>query len=308
MMIATIGTFDGLHLGHQALLDELRRTAIDLGMKPSVVTFDPVPSVVLAPEKTLPQITSTSERVALLRNLGFDNLILLSFNEHLVALSAEEFMLLLKEKYDVQALLLGYDHHFGKGAKLQFEDYRSIGEKLGLRVLQAKPLERHGVAVSSSRIRTYLLEGKVQEANELLGRPYTIAGQVVGGLQIGRSLGYPTANIKPNDIHKLIPADGVYAVRVWLDKCSCGEKRNCYDGMLYIGDRPTLGGGLARTIEVNIFDLSANLYAVGIKIEFIAYVRANQRFSSLEALQAQIARDEIAIREILSSPELEPIA
>lgn len=300
-MIATIGTFDGLHIGHQALLRELRATANNLGMRPVVITFDPIPSAVLAPEKMLPQISNTSERVSLLRSFGFETVILLSFNEHLAALTAEEFMLLLKEKYAVEALLLGYDHHFGKGAKLQFEDYEALGRQLGIRVLRAKPLERYGSAVSSSRIRSYLLEGRVREANELLGRVYSISGQVVGGLQIGRSLGYPTANIKPNDPHKLVPADGVYAVRVWLDRCSCGEKCNRYDGMLYIGDRPTLGGGLARTIEVNIFDLSANLYALGIKIEFVDYIRGNQRFDSLEALQAQIARDEKTIRHILKS-------
>lgn len=301
MMIATIGTFDGLHIGHQALLRELRATATNMGMRPAVITFDPIPSAVLAPEKTLPQISNTSERVSLLRSFGFETVILLSFNEHLAGLTAEEFMLLLKEKYAVEALLLGYDHHFGKGAKLQFEDYEALGQQLGIRVLRANPLERYGSAVSSSRIRSYLLEGRVREANELLGRAYSISGQVVGGLQIGRSLGYPTANIKPNDPQKLVPADGVYAVRVWLDRCSCGEKRSRYDGMLYIGDRPTLGGGLARTIEVNIFDLSANLYALGIKIEFVDYIRGNQRFDSLEALQAQIARDEQTIRHILAS-------
>lgn len=300
MIIATIGTFDGLHIGHQALLQELRARANSMGLRPAVVTFDPMPSAVLAPDRMLRQLNSTNERVALLRSLGFENVILLNFNEQLAALTAEEFMLLLRDKYDVSALLLGYDHQFGRGAKREFADYQSLGAALGLSVHRAQALELYGAAVSSSRIRRYLFEGSIQQANELLGRSYSLSGQVVGGLQIGRSLGYPTANIKPNDPHKLIPADGVYAVHIWLNGCRCGERRSCYDGMLYIGNRPTLGESLSRTIEVNIFDLSANLYALAITIEFVAYIRSNQRFPTLEALQEQIARDEKNIRNILA--------
>lgn len=300
VVFATIGTFDGLHLGHQALLEELRHEASARGMRPAVVTFDPVPSAVLAPDKMPAQLYSTSERVALLRAMGFETIILLNFQKALAQLSPLDFMQLLRDKYAVGGLLLGYDHHFGRrepgGAT---PDYVALGQTLGIEVLRSEALVLGGEVVSSSRVRHCLSMGKTREANELLGRLYSLSGQVVGGMQIGRSLGYPTANIKPEDPQKLIPADGVYAVHIWLDRCACGERCTRYDGMLYIGDRPTLGGGLARTIEVNIFDLSADLYAQRIRLEFVDYIRPNIRFASLEELTAQIARDEVQIRQVL---------
>lgn len=300
VVFATIGTFDGLHLGHQTLLAELRHEAEQRAMRPAVITFDPVPSAVLAPDKMPPQLYSTSERVALLRAIGFDTIILLNFHEALAQLSAGDFMQLLHDKYGVRGLLLGYDHHFGRRApEGAVPDYVTLGQALGIEVLRSEALTLGGEVVSSSRVRRCLSEGKIREANELLGRLYSLSGQVVGGMQIGRSLGYPTANIKPDDPMKLIPADGVYAVHIWLDRCACGERCTRYDGMLYIGDRPTLGGGLARTIEVNIFDLSADLYAQRIRLEFVDYIRPNIRFASLEELRAQIAQDEEQIRSIL---------
>lgn len=300
LVIATIGTFDGVHLGHQALLAELKRSAEELGMRPAVVTFDPSPAMVLHPSDRQAQLSTTSERVQYLRSMGLEDIILLNFNERLASLTSRDFMCLLKEKYGVGALLLGYDHRFGCDALQSFESYHALGQSLGLSVLQASALQHSGEAISSSRIRQLLLSGGLREANRLLGRAYTLSGQVVGGLQIGRSLGYPTANIKPDDEHKLIPYDGVYAVRVHLERCVCGERFSHHHGMLYIGDRPTLGGGLARTIEVNIFDLHANLYAKHLRIEFVDYVRPNQRFASLEDLQRQIALDEAYIRHTLS--------
>lgn len=300
LIIATIGTFDGVHLGHQSLLRELSDRATALGMRPAIVTFDPMPSVVLRPHDAVPQLTTTSERVSLLRQLGFDSIILLNFNESLAALSAEEFMGLLAAKYGVNTLLLGYDHQFGRGAKMSYEDYAAIAQRIGMSVIKADPLLEGSEAVSSSRIRTALLSGQTAQANALLGRPYSISGQVVGGLQIGRSLGYPTANIKPDDAMKLIPQDGVYAVRIYLDNCVCGERQSMYHGMLSIGNRPTLGEDLNRTIEVHVFDLETNLYAKKIRVEFIEYIRANQKFDSLDSLQSQIARDERQIRTLFN--------
>lgn len=301
LVCATIGTFDGVHRGHQALLGELRERAKALGLRPAVVTFDPAPSLVLRPDAECQLLSSTGERVSLLRGLGFEDIILLNFNEQLAALTAEDFMRLLSEKYAVGALLLGYDHRFGRGAKLGFDEYEALGKNLGIRVMQAQALVDSAEAVSSSRIRQCLLSGRLHEANRLLARPYALSGQVVGGLQIGRSLGYPTANIKPDTPHKLIPRDGVYAVRVYLEGCPCGERYRNYPGMLYIGNRPTLGGDLGRTIEVNIFDFNTNLYAQSLRIEFIEYIRPNEKFDSLEALQAQIAKDEVQIRTLLGA-------
>lgn len=299
-IIATIGTFDGVHLGHQALLAELGIQAERLGLNPAIVTFDPIPSKVLGSSQTFSLLSTTTERVTLLRSLGFKHIILLNFTPELAHLSAKDFMYLLRDKYHVQALLLGYDHRFGRGGKdLSFEDYKSLGKDLGLEVLRAEPMTLSDKLVSSSYIRRYLLEGNIEGANTYLGRSYSLSGQIVGGMQIGRSLGYPTANIKVNE-EKLIPQDGVYAVYVLLEHCTCRGRYTRYGGMLYIGDRPTLAEGLSRTIEVNIFDFSANLYAQEIRIEFIAYIRPNIKFSSLGALQEQIGKDEQDVRHTLA--------
>lgn len=299
-IIATIGTFDGVHLGHQALLAELGIQAERLGLNPAIVTFDPIPSKVLGSPQTFSLLSTTTERVTLLRSLGFKHIILLNFTPELAHLSAKDFMYLLRDKYHVQALLLGYDHRFGRGGKdLSFEDYKSLGKGLGLEVLRAEPMTLSDKLVSSSYIRRYLLEGNIEGANTYLGRSYSLSGQIVGGMQIGRSLGYPTANIKVNE-EKLIPQDGVYAVYVLLEHCTCRGRYTRYGGMLYIGDRPTLAEGLSRTIEVNIFDFSANLYAQEIRIEFIAYIRPNIKFSSLGALQEQIGKDEQDVRHTLA--------
>ena len=296
LVLATIGTFDGVHQGHQALLTELKEQAKKLGMRPAIVTFDPSPSLFFRPNGVHSQLSTTSERVSFLRLLGFEDIILLNFDRRLSKMTSAEFMLLLKEKYSVAALLLGYDHHFGSGKALSFEDYATLGHELGMSLLKAEPMYYDKEPISSSRIRRLLLSGKIREASLLLGRDYTLFGQVVGGMQIGRSLGYPTANIKPEDEYKLVPQDGVYAVKVGLEQCLCGERYSCHYGMLYIGDRPTLGGGLSRTIEVNIFDLDANLYAKHLRVEFVDYIRPNKRFNSLSELQEQIAIDEKQIR------------
>lgn len=296
MKLATIGTFDGVHTGHVALLSELKHLALSLGMSPAVVTFDPTPIQVLRPEHAPQTLMTISERISAVRSVGITDIILLNFNPNLAKLSAEEFMLLLRDKYGVQALLVGYDHHFGRGARLSFEEYQDLGEQIGIKLIQAKPLLAEGEPVSSSRIREALLTCRLGEANNLLGRSYSLSGQVVGGLQIGRSLGYPTANIKLDDAQLLVPADGVYAVRVQLDNCSCGQRTSLYTGMLCIGNRPTLSEGLARTIEVHIFDFNTNLYAQHMTLFFEHYVRPNKKFASLDELQEQIQRDETEIR------------
>lgn len=303
VIIATIGTFDGVHLGHQALLSELNTRAQVLGQVPAVITFDPPPVTVLRPDTEPRLLSSGLERLERLRSLGHQHIILLSFTAELASLSARSFMELLRDKYKVRGLLMGYDHRFGCDAELQIEDYIRLGEEVGIAVWQAGALSSESSPISSTRIRDLLLGGRLAEANALLGYDYTLSGRVVGGLQIGRSMGYPTANIVPDDRYKLVPADGVYAVKIRLEPRlgTDDSVASHHYGMLYIGDRPTIDEGLSRTIEVNIFDLSANLYAQRLRIEFVSYVRGNYRFPSLEALQVQIVQDEQTIRAIFST-------
>lgn len=295
-VIATIGTFDGVHRGHRALLNELL-TLVSAGdnLKPMVITFSPSPSRVLRPYVEYKQLCTIDERLGLLLHSGIESRIVLPFDHHISELTSEQFMCLLRDKYGVEELLLGYDHRFGHGALSDPDHYIEVGNKLGIRVHRSTPLLYEGLPISSSRIRTWLTEGDMQRANEALGYTYTLSGRVVGGLHIGRTMGYPTANIQLDDPEKLIPADGVYAVRVHTSQAQ-------HYGMLYIGNRPTVSSALARTIEVNIFDLSADLYTQRLEVALVHYVRTDHRFSSLEALQSQIAQDERNIRTYFNLP------
>lgn len=301
--VATIGTFDGVHRGHLALLEQMARVGNRLGLSVAVITFDPTPVEVLRPDLPISVLSSPLERVERFRSLGYEQIFLFPFTDKLAKLTAEQFMALLRDKYGVRALVLGYDHRFGSDSRGTEPDYEAIGKRLGVHVERADAYYEAGQAISSSRIRALLLEGKLAEANELLGYAYPLSGRVIGGLQIGRSLGYPTANLALDDPHKLVPADGVYAVRIRLEPRLgvVGSTATHHAGMLYIGNRPTLEEGLARTIEVNIFDLSANLYAQRMRLELVHYIRGNERFESLDALQAQIARDEVTIRSLLQA-------
>ncbi|KGN83642.1 riboflavin biosynthesis protein RibF [Porphyromonas sp. COT-290 OH860] len=287
-IIATVGAFDGIHLGHRALLTQLRDLAAELDLAPVVFTFSPHPAEVLRPELAPEHLAPLSQNVELLRVYGAERVEILAFTPELAARSAEQFMLELRECHGLRALLVGYDHQFGRGANLTYEDYEAIGRSLGITLYRGTSLHIDNAPVSSSRIRQLLRMGKIREANALLGYAYRLSGQVVGGMRIGRTMGYPTANIQPDDPRQLVPADGVYAVRVRIAD-------RMHTGMLYIGKRPTLDG-VSRTIEVNIFDLSADLYAQRLELHLESYVRNDCKFPSLEALQEQIARDEQTVR------------
>lgn len=298
LRIATIGSFDGVHRGHAALLNELRALAAEHSLKPLVITFDPLPSQVLGGGVSVPLLTTSGERITLIKEQGIEEVLVMRFDQHLAEHSAELFMKTLKERYTVRTLLLGYDHRFGRdGMRLSVEQYQALGKQQGMDVLCARALYDEGEPISSSRIRQALLSGRPELAARLLGRPYSLSGQVVDGLHIGRGLGYPTANIRPNAVGKLIPSDGVYAVRIHLLGSTCSTGAHGCPGMLSIGNRPTLGEGLARTIEVHILGLHADLYAQPVEIEFLAYLRPNKRFPSLEELKHQLEADEASVRD-----------
>ena len=306
--VATIGFFDGVHAGHRCLIGQVVAEARCRGGSSLLVTFDRHPSLVLRPEASLALLTTDEERQELLQATGADDIAVIPFTRQLAAMSARAFMdSVLKKELGVQVLVIGYDHRFGHGRKDTFEDYVRYGREIGIEVLQAEELA--GVDhVSSSAIRRALQVGDVQHANSMLGYPYFLRGSVVGGFRIGRQLGYPTANILPLDPRKLIPKDGVYAVQVLTNPCeSLTEPRQQkppsvrldkqpqagFPGMLYIGERPTFGGG-ERTIEVHLLHFHGDLYDEQVEIRFLRFVREQRTFASAEELRQQLQADERA--------------
>lgn len=292
--VATIGFFDGLHRGHRCLIDQVIQLAKQRSLSSAVVTFPVHPRQVMSPDYAPHLLTTFEEKMALLAQTPIDRTILIPFTPQLAQKSAREFMLMLRQEYHVQALVIGYDHRFGHNRSEGFADYVRYGQEMGMEVVQATPLDKTEIQVSSSRIRQLVSDGAVDEAALQLGYPYFIEGEVESGYQVGRTIGFPTANLLPNDPQKLIPADGVYAVKVRLTTGAT------YNGMLCIGHRPTLQNGPQRSIEVHLFDFTGNLYRQTIHIAFIKYTRQEQRFDSIEALRQRIALDEQEIRQLLA--------
>ncbi len=291
--VATIGFFDGVHRGHRYLIEQVRRVAAERGLASAVVTFPVHPRKVMQPGSHPPLLTTCEEKIALLADTGLDYCFMLDFTPALAALSARQFMAMLRQQYAVQVLLVGYDHRFGHNRSEGFDDYCRYGRELGMEVLQAEACSYNGTfEISSSVVRRFLQGGQVAEAAECLGYPYFLAGEVVEGYRVGRTLGFPTANLRVSDPDKLIPAEGVYAVRVQLE----GE---CYGGMLCIGNRPTLDNGADRSIEVHIFHFDGNAYHRRMRIEFVEYMRPEQKFDNLEALVAQLHADAQNARTLL---------
>ncbi len=289
-LFATLGVFDGVHLGHRSVIERVKEEAIRLQWSSGVISFAPHPRQVLRPELPLSLLTSPQERVALLHQTDVDRVILLDFTLTLAQLSAQEFLQLLSSQYGVKGLLIGYDHRFGHNRAEGFEQYVEYGRELDMEILRADELVTPQGAVSSSIIRQHLLQGELSIANQLLGYSYTLQGEVIAGYQVGRTLGFPTANLAIHDATKLIPAHGVYAVRVLLPD---GSR---YGGMLNIGNRPTLNRPNDYSIEVHLFDYTGDLYNTQLTIELIDYIRPEQTFPHVEALKAQLAQDRIEIQ------------
>lgn len=304
--VATIGFFDGVHRGHRFLIEQVKHEAQVRGLASSVITFPVHPRKVLQDDYRPHLLSTPQEKLTLLEETGIDQCILLDFTTHLAGLTAREFMEVLKNRYRIRALVIGYDHRFGHNRSEGFEDYVRYGHELDMEVIPARACRLHTprgeTPVSSSLIRRLLLEGEVAQANECLGYPYFINGTVVSGHRVGHQLGYPTANLQPDHPDKLIPDNGVYAVHVTLD----GRQR--YGGMLNIGFRPTLDNGNERSIEVHIFDFGQDIYHHPLRLSFLQRIRAERRFASLDELTAQLQRDAAAIRHLLATenPSLIP--
>ena len=286
-MIATIGFFDGVHIGHCHLINMLKKVARERCMESCVITFDRHPRQVVQPEWCPEMLTTLEEKTQLLKATGIDRCEVLHFDRKLASLSARDFMLqILKERLRVTHLVTGYDNRFGHNRSEGFEDYVRYGKEIGIEVTRAEELTMGSTHVSSSSIRRMLKEGKIEEATMCLGHEYRITGTVVAGEHIGRTIGFPTANILPNDSSKLIPANGVYAVDVWSEPEGISRRR----AMLNIGTRPTFDGK-GITIEVHIPDFASDLYGKPLTISFISKIREERRFHSPEELVEQLNKD-----------------
>ena len=291
-IVATIGFFDGVHVGHRFLIKELQDRGKELNMPSAVITFPEHPRQVLHSDYRPKLLDTFQEKMERLETTGIDYCIALDFTYELSLYSAADFIRLLAEEYHVKGLLIGYDHRFGHDRSDGFEQYVEYGGQVGMEVRKASPYDEGNIRVSSSEIRRLLQEGKVEMANALLTYPYQLRGRIVSGYKVGRTIGFPTANIEVDSPYKLLPKVGVYAVWVEL----LGKR---YKGMLYIGKRPTLQNGDNLTIEVNILGFSGNAYNDEITVSFVYAVREDKTFESVEALREQLERDRQTVDKLL---------
>lgn len=291
-IVATIGFFDGVHVGHRFLIKELQDWGKKLNMPSAVITFPEHPRQVLHSDYRPKLLDTFQEKMERLETTGIDYCIALDFTYELSLYSAADFIRLLAEEYHVKGLLIGYDHRFGHDRSDGFEQYVEYGGQVGMEVRKASPYDEGNIRVSSSEIRRLLQEGKVEMANALLTYPYQLKGRIVSGYKVGRTIGFPTANIEVDSPYKLLPKVGVYAVWVEL----LGKR---YKGMLYIGKRPTLQNGDNLTIEVNILGFSGNAYNDEITVSFVYAVREDKTFESVEALREQLERDRQTVDKLL---------
>lgn len=297
-LVLTIGVFDGLHLGHKAILDALKQKASELGGQTGVLTFHPHPRLVLNPQdNSLKLLHTLAEKIDRLETLSIQNLILLPFTEAFSQLSATEFIeKILVKHLKVSHIAIGHDHHFGKDRAGNLAKLTNDGKKYGFSVSEIPAYQIDEVNISSTKIRESLLAGDAKTAQKYLGYNYSIRGKVVQGDQIGRKIGFPTANILPEEPSKLIPAAGVYAVFAIYQ-----QKK--YPAVLNIGIRPTFNGKKLQ-IEAHLFDFNETIYDQPLTIEFIEFVRPEQRFEDVEALKLRILQDIKISRQLLASYSL----
>ena len=297
--VATVGFFDGVHRGHQHLLEHLRQEAQQQGLASMAITFERHPRQVVQQEWQPELLTILDEKIELIRQTGIDTLVVLRFDQQMAALSAYNFMdRVLYQLLGVRCLITGYDNRFGHNRAEGFNDYCRYGQQLGMKVMASEAYAVGLSNVSSSRIRQLLKAGNVEEARQCLGRPYALSGRVVHGEQIGRKIGFPTANLQLADDDKLVPYEGVYAVMVSVGD---GQRKQ---GIMNIGTRPTFNGQ-KKTLETNIIDEVGNLYGKSLRIEFVSRLRDERPFDSKEALAEQIKKDKIEAEHILKDYEQE---
>ncbi|MBA4850107.1 bifunctional riboflavin kinase/FAD synthetase [Emticicia sp. BO119] len=291
--VVTSGTFDGVHLGHQKILQILQETTKLSGGESVVLTFWPHPRMVVSQDSQGLKLLSTiDEKIELLEKQGVNHLLIVPFTREFSELSSNEYVQkILLNTIGTKKLVIGYDHHFGRNREGNFQYLEDNSNRFGIQIEEISRQEIENLVISSTKIRQSLLEGNVKSANDLLGRYYSFSGIVVKGRQLGRTIGFPTANVQVSESYKLIPANGVYAVKALV-------RGQWLTGIMNIGNRPTVDG-VGRTQEVHILDFSNDIYGENITVELVDYIRPEQKFSSIEELKTQILRDKERAIQIL---------
>ena len=292
--VVTIGTFDGVHIGHQQIIRNLRKLAAETHGETVLLTFFPHPRMVLQPDDNdLKLITTMVEREELLRSFGIEHLIIQPFDKEFSRISATEFVRdQLMQKIGMKTLVIGYDHHFGRNREGSYKDLEEMAPVYGFRLEEINEQVINHIAVSSTKVRKALLEGDIDSANQLLGHRFSFRGKVVMGDKIGRTLGFPTANIEIPEAYKLVPAEGIYAVQIRI-----GQQLK--KGMLYIGTRPVVNGKSLR-IEVNIFEFDQEIYNQEIQVMFVSRIRGDLPFTDINALKEKMKEDKVIATKLLS--------
>ena len=284
-VVTTLGFFDGVHAGHRFLIDRVKTVARKRDLPSTVITFSEHPRQVLCRDFQPKLLNRYGEKITLLGKTGIDGCFFMDFTPQLAEMSADAFIKeVLAEEFHVKVLVIGYDHRFGKNRSDGFEEYKKSGKACGMEVIHVKELLRSGQPASSTVIRNYLLTGNIRLANRLLGYNYNLEGIVVHGNQLGRTIGFPTANVDWSDHFKVMPQDGIYAVRVKIDA-------DWYKGMAYIGSRTSVTSDGEKRFEVHLLDFSEELYGAKIRIEFVEYLRDDKKFDSIDELRWQLEQD-----------------
>lgn len=292
--VVTTGTFDGVHLGHMEILNRLKQLAKDNSGETVVVSFYPHPRTVIHPGAEIKLIHTIDEKIDRLEKAGIDHFVIIPFTKEFSRTSSLSFVRdILIKKINAKLLVIGYDHQFGRNREGSFSDLQDFSETYDFKIEQIPVHTFDDINISSTKIRKALAKGDIETANTFLGYEFMITGEVIHGDKRGKSIGFPTANIDINNVNKLVPTNGVYAVEVLIDN-------KVFGGMLNIGSKPTVSTTNQRSIEVHIFDFSKDIYGKQIQINFKKHIRSEQKFDGLDALSSQLSKDELSARNILA--------
>jgi riboflavin kinase/FMN adenylyltransferase len=299
--VVTIGTFDGVHMGHRLIIEQLQEEAKRIDGESVIITFHPHPRKVVGNQQSEIRLLNTlAEKIRLLENLGIHHLVVVPFTEEFSNQHAIDYVeKFLIARFHPAVIIIGYDHHFGKNREGNYQLLEALKDKFRYQLVEIPERVLHHITVSSTQVRTALFNSDVETANEFLGYEYFFEGTVVMGNRLGRTLGFPTANLRIDDTEKLVPGNGVYAVRAFMPQHP-GTRHLL--GMMNIGVRPTVDG-TRQTVEVNLFDFDEEIYGQVLQVEVVRHLRGEKKFDGLEALKQQLARDKENALQVLQFPQ-----